>query len=400
MDLRTHYPYWLLKNGIVNVYPSLHRDIRTEVAIMGAGVAGALACWYLQKKGFQVVVLDKRHVGSGSTAASTSLLQYEIDTPLRELIALVGERNANRSYELGIESLKNIAKISDELGTDVGFAHRKSFQFASHKKDVSGLEEEYRLRKKIGIDLRFLDPDEVKSKYGFAAPGGLLSATGAEIDAYAFTHAIFNKCKEPQVRIFDKTEIKNIRHSKKTVELETSSGFTIKADYLIIACGYESQKYIPKKIQDLDSTYAIVSEPMRQKKMWFEDSLIWETAQPYLYLRTTSDRRILIGGKDDEFQAAYKRNRALPSKARALEHAFSKLFPRIEFKTDFQWAGAFASTKDGLPFIGSIRQRPRTYFGLGFGGNGITFSAMAGKMIAAMLSGSKNPDAEIFSFDR
>jgi glycine/D-amino acid oxidase-like deaminating enzyme len=139
---------------------------------------------------------------------------------------------------------------------------------------------------------------------------------------------------------------------------------------------------------------------LQQEKMWYGNSLIWETAQPYLYLRTTGDRRILIGGKDDAFQDADKRDRVLPLKAKTLERAFNKLFPKIDFKTDFQWAGTFASTKDGLPYIGTIRQHPRTYFALGFGGNGITFSAIAGQMIADMLSGKKNRDAEIFAFDR
>ena len=90
----------------------------------------------------------------------------------------------------------------------------------------------------------------------------------------------------------------------------------------------------------------------------------------------------------------------MPQKTKSLERSFAKLFPQIEFKTDFKWAGTFASTKDGLPFIGSIRQRPHTYFALGFGGNGITFSAIAADLIKDLLAGKKNKDAAIFHFDR
>jgi glycine/D-amino acid oxidase-like deaminating enzyme len=90
----------------------------------------------------------------------------------------------------------------------------------------------------------------------------------------------------------------------------------------------------------------------------------------------------------------------LPRKAKSLERTFTKLFPAIKFKTDFQWSGTFASTKDGLPYIGSIRQHPHTYFALGFGGNGITFSAIAAVIIKDMLKGEKNKDAVIFKFDR
>ena len=107
-----------------------------------------------------------------------------------------------------------------------------------------------------------------------------------------------------------------------------------------------------------------------------------------------------MGGKDVPFSSADKRDRLINQKAKSLERSFAKLFPGIPFKTDFKWAGTFASTKDGLPYIGSIPQRPHTYFALGFGGNGITFSAIAANIIADLLSGKKNTDAGIFSFDR
>ena len=148
----------------------------------------------------------------------------------------------------------------------------------------------------------------------------------------------------------------------------------------------------------MQTTYAIISEPFDTKKFWYRNVLIWETAQPYLYLRTTRDNRILVGGKDDDFSAAYKRDIALPKKVNILEKEFASLFPDLNFKTDFGWAGAFASTKDGLPYIGTIPQRSNTYFALGFGGNGITFSVIAANIIRDLIKEKTNADAEIFSF--
>ena len=121
---------------------------------------------------------------------------------------------------------------------------------------------------------------------------------------------------------------------------------------------------------------------------------------PYLYMKVTDDYRILLGGKDSLFYDPAKREKMLPLKAKQLEKAFHKLFPRIDFKTDFKWAGTFSSTKDGLPYIGSIPERPHTYFALGFGGNGITFSEIAAQLICDELSGNHNPDIDLFSFSR
>ena len=202
------------------------------------------------------------------------------------------------------------------------------------------------------------------------------------------------------LQVFDHTEIADITHERNSVKLQTSDGCIIECRKLVIACGYESQRYIPKKMEQFHSTYAIASEPIRMNEFWFKNAVIWETATPYLYLRTTKDHRIIIGGKDDPFSNPKKRDSLLDVKARHLEEAFKKLFPLIPFKIDFQWAGTFASTKDGLPFIGSIPQRLHTYFTLGYGGNGITFSVIAANLIRDSVSGKSNPDKNIFSFDR
>src|ERR1700733_2564601 len=100
MDLYSNSPYWLLKNGLLNSYPSVAKNYSTEVVIMGAGISGALMGYHLKEAGFDFMIVDRRHVGMGSTAASTALIQYEIDQPLRKLIGKVGEKNALRSYQL------------------------------------------------------------------------------------------------------------------------------------------------------------------------------------------------------------------------------------------------------------------------------------------------------------
>jgi ribulose 1,5-bisphosphate synthetase/thiazole synthase len=82
MNLYEQNPYWLMKDGIVASYASLDKDLDIDVAIMGAGISAALTAWYLRNSGLKIAVFDRRHVGMGSTAASTAFLQYEIDTPL------------------------------------------------------------------------------------------------------------------------------------------------------------------------------------------------------------------------------------------------------------------------------------------------------------------------------
>ena len=85
MELRSPESFWLLKNGIPYYYPSLQENIECDIAVVGSGITGALISHTLHRAGYKTVVIDKRDVANGSTAATTSMLQYEIDTHMVDL---------------------------------------------------------------------------------------------------------------------------------------------------------------------------------------------------------------------------------------------------------------------------------------------------------------------------
>src|SRR5690606_26953096 len=96
MKLTSNFPYWLLKNGLTQSYPSLDHDLDCEVIVVGGGITGALVADRLTEEGFEVTVIDRRDICSGSTSASTALLQYEIDVSLVDMKEIIGEEKANR----------------------------------------------------------------------------------------------------------------------------------------------------------------------------------------------------------------------------------------------------------------------------------------------------------------
>ena len=85
MDLKSGYPFWAVKNGLMHAFPPLQADLRCDVAIIGGGITGALIADELAAHGHDVAVVDQRDIGWGSTSASTALLQYEIDTHMVDL---------------------------------------------------------------------------------------------------------------------------------------------------------------------------------------------------------------------------------------------------------------------------------------------------------------------------
>ena len=161
MDLRSGHPFWRLKKGLLADYPSLKHDESCEVAVIGGGITGALVAYHLVQEGVETVLVDKRDIGAGSTAASTALLQYEIDTELHELIGIVGEAHAVRSYRLGLEAIDTLERLSGELKDDCGFERKTSLYLASRKSDVTKLRKEYDTRKVFGFHVEYLEAKDI-----------------------------------------------------------------------------------------------------------------------------------------------------------------------------------------------------------------------------------------------
>ena len=400
MDLRSGHPFWLLKNGLLADYPSLKHDESCEVAIIGGGITGALVAYYLTQEGVETVLVDKRDIGAGSTAASTALLQYEIDTELHDLISLVGEADAVRSYKLGLEAIDTVERLADELRDDCGFERKTSLYLASRKPDLSKLRKEYDTRRALGFHVTFLEAKDIESRASFSAPGAILSYGDAQVDPFRLTHQLMQAAKKQGLRVYDRCEVSKVEPCDGGVVLHTGSEFRIRGQRVVFATGYESQQYLKQDVGTLKSTFALVSEPFDSFDGWPDRSLIWESARPYFYLRTTSDDRAIIGGEDVPYATAHKSEQLITQKTRKLQRRFTEMFPRLDLEVSYTWAGTFGETKDGLAYIGQTPEFPHAYFALGYGGNGITFSVIAAKIITDLYLGRPNADAKIFRFER
>ncbi len=400
MDLRSGHPFWLLKNGILADYPSLKHDESCEVAVIGGGITGALVAYHLTREGVETILVDTRDIGAGSTTASTALLQYEIDTELHELIGTVGEAPAVRSYKLGLEAIDTVERLSIELKDDCGFERKTSLYLASRKSDVPKLRKEYDTRKVFGFHVEYLEAKDIESRASFTAPGAILSYGDAQVDPFRLTHRLIQAATKQGLRVYDRCKVSKVESSDGGVLLHTEGGFRIRGQRVVFATGYESQQYLKQNVGVLKSTFALISEPFDSFEGWPERSLIWESARPYFYLRTTSDDRAIVGGEDVPFATAHKSDQLIARKTQKLQRRFTDMFPRLDIEVAYTWAGTFSETKDGLAYIGQTPEFPHAYFALGYGGNGITYSVIAAKIITDLHLGRPNPDADIFRFDR
>jgi glycine/D-amino acid oxidase-like deaminating enzyme len=400
MDLHSSYPFWMIKEGILNTFPKLHECTHAEVVVIGAGISGALIAHQLCEAGLDVLVLEKRHVAYGSTSASTAMLQYEIDVPLFELARQIGKKNAARAYQVCSEAIDEIEQLCRSFEDHADFEKLPSVYYASYPHhDQEIIQPEFKARKAAGFAVDLLSGVDIRQDYGFAAPSGIRSAQGGHVNPYKLCYHLLAGVQKRGGRVYDSIEITRLQQNGKEVMLWSAEGLEIKAKYVVVACGYESQRYLPIPVTLFNASYAIVSTPVDEAFVWKDQALIWETKTPYLYMRTTADQRLLVGGRDERTADPNKRDSLIPFKKVQLENDFKRLFPHIPFDTDYAWAGLFGETEDGLPYIGAYDQ-DRVLYAMNYGGNGITFSVAAAHILTDAIRGKKNADADLFSFSR
>ncbi len=407
MDLQTGLSLWKSRNTTTTSYKPLQEDISCDVLIVGGGIMGALFAYKLSKEvdsNKSIVLVDKGKVASGSTSASTALLVYGLDVGLNDLARLIGEEKAVRAYKVSLASVKEIKKIIEELGVDCGYREKKTLYLCGEKGDQENLKREYRALKNNGFKVDFIEAKELKEKFGIERKGAIIYHEGAEVDPFKLTHALLSVAFKNGVKIYEHTDIAerdaNDRNSCEK-DILTTKGFKIKTCDLVFATGYESQIYLNQNLVDLKSSYVIASRPLTTlPSHWLKDYLVWETSRPYLYMRTTSDNRIIVGGEDEEVVDPEARDALIKNKTETLAQKYKALIKDLPISIEYAWTGTFGETKDGLGYVGIPKDYRNIYFALGFGGNGITFGVIAANILVDIILDRSTENHDLFSFDR
>ncbi|MBA5791602.1 FAD-binding oxidoreductase [Flavobacterium sp. xlx-214] len=401
MDLYSGLPYWIVKNSLYNYFNPLEKNHKTDVVIIGSGITGALVTHQLCNAGISCTVVDKRSIATGSTAASTAQLQYEVDVPLHKLIKKVGQEHAVAAYKDSLLAIDEIQQVVKSININAGYLKVPTVYYTTNKLGQEMLEKEFQARRKFDLPVDQLLADELFQYQHIKGKYALVNQTSAQIDAYKLAVDIFKYHMEnSNLQMFSHTLINVTIPTAEGYELRTSNGCKIKCKYVIIAAGFEAGTFLPKKIMKLESTYAMISEPVHKDQLWPNQSLLWNTDNPYLYMRTTMDNRMIVGGEDVMFENPIKRDLLMREKTETLQRKFKRLYPNIAFKPEMTWCGTFSSTKDGLPYIGAYKTYDKMLFALGYGGNGITFSCIASEMIKNIVLGKKEERLKRYGFDR
>lgn len=397
LDLRSGTPVWSAYRSSAVPADRLTRDVKTDVLIVGMGISGAMMAEALTRDGHSVICIDRRGPLKGSTAATTALVQFEIDQPLITLSSMIGGDAARQAWRRSRLSLLNLRGRIAELDISCRAAGTPSLYLAGNRLDASDLRREAQARREAGIGASILTRQPLRETFGIDRAAAILSHGNLALDPRKLTSGLLSAALQRKARFHAPAEATAIEDNRLGVTVATRDGPVIKASHLVLATGYELLDIVPSTGHRIISTWAIATRP-QPKKLWPLAAMLWEASDPYLYVRATSDGRVICGGEDEEFTDEERRDALTEQKTDRLEKKLANIFPQLDTAAEFAWSGSFGATGTGLPIIGTLPGHPRVHAVMGYGGNGITFSQIASEIVSASIAGRKDTDGSLFAF--
>lgn len=387
-------------NKVPRQFSYLDKDIATDVVIVGGGVTGSILGYYLSKNNIKSVILEKNIVGYGSTSITTSLLQYELDSTVRELEQYTSFDNVIRSYRLGLEALGEIKKFVEEYGNNFDYVERDALLYTAKNSDIGQIREEYEIRKENGFDVLYMD--EESNPFSFDMKSGVYSVNGgAEIDPYKFTHELLKAGMDNGLKVYENTEVTGVHYNEDGVIVSTKYDYNVYGKIVVVATGYNTHLFSDRSFGTTTTTFNIATKPIKNFDGYYNKVLIRDNKIPYNYLRTTTENRLIIGGGDVNFIPEIYNDKIAKETYDTLECHLKTMFPKIkDIEIEYKYCGAFTSTQDNLGFIGKDPKNEKLWFDLGYGANGILFAILGGQMLSKLYKGEECEDLNLFRVDR
>lgn len=359
---------WQLNNK-QHHYPALEADIRTQVLVIGGGMAGILCAKKLTEAGKDVVLLEAGRIGCGITARTTAVLTAQHDLLYTDMVKIFGKSGARAYLHANLEAIKEFRKLAKEIPCD--FEDKPSVQFT--QSDPSRLEWEVETVKSLGF-----------SPYMTDVPWFLDATAAVEYPQMAQFHPLkFLSGVAKKLQIYENSPVRYLDGT--TAHLEQG---TVAAEQVIVATHFpfinRHGLYFMKLYQNRSYVLALENAPD-------PGATVAELEGQGIYLRTYGDLLILGGG---DHRTGKKGGGFDFLRDYARTH-----FPKAREK--YAWANQDCMSLDGLPYVGAYSPNtPGVYVATGFNAWGMTNSMVAAGVLTDLICGKENALSQLLRPDR
>ena len=382
--------YWEASEDLLNK-TALDNSIETDVCVIGGGISGLTTAYLLTKAGRRVIVIDDGAIGGGETCRTTAHLSNAIDDRIYRIEKWHGEEKAKLAVDAHTQAINEIERIVAAENIDCDFLRVDGFLIEA-KDGEDDLNEELEAAHRAGFtDVEFVSRAPVQD---FETGECLRFPRQGQFHILKYLSGLAKAIEENGGKLFSNTRAVEWT-GEDAPEVKTADGKTIRAKSIVLATNYPIMSKMFAKLPAY-RTYVIGA---RVPKNSIERCLIWDTADPYIYVRTQPEDEydvLIVGGEDHRTGQDDNPDEHFGK----LWQWTQKRFPQAE-EIFYKWSGQFLETHDGLAFIGRFSSsEPHVYLITGDSGMGMTHGTIGGMLVSDLILERENPWTEVFEPSR
>ena len=350
-------------------FPQLSGDIKTDVLIIGGGMAGLLTAYYLHQNGIEYVLLEKERLCGGNTQNTTAKITAQHGLIYSKISQSSGLETARKYLDANMVALREYSKLCEDIDCD--YEVKDSLVYSGNK---SKLKKEFKTLQEIGA------PAELYKEIPLPieTAGAIKFSQQAQFNPLKFLAGIIG-----ELNIYEHTWVREMIGNTAV----TDSG-KIAADRVVCTTHFpfinKHGSYFLKMYQHRSYVIALENAPN-------VDGMYADEKNSGLSFRNYQGLLLLGGGGS---RTGKKSGSWGELRSFAREH-----YPQAKEK--FFWAAQDCMSLDGIPYIGKYSAHtPNFYVATGFNKWGMTSSMLAGMIISDMLMGRENQFTDIFNPSR
>lgn len=369
-------------------------NVHTEVAVIGGGIIGSAVAYYVSKRGFDVTVIEKGELASGTSSRCDG-----------NILAI--DKDPGFDSQMSLKSQQLVHELSKELPMSFEYRAPGSILVCESEEEMEAAEQWVRQQKAAGLSFRMLDRSDLRQESPFLAedlPGGLECETDSTVNPYLLTYALFEGAKHYGAKLLKHTKVVHIDRDRTSQQflIETNEG-TVTAKKVVNAAGVWSPHIgqmlgvtIPIKPRKGHIIVAARQNPVSPRKVMEFGYLIskfggerkvdteTEAYGVALVFEPTESQNFLIGSSR-EF-VGFDTNVDW-SVAKCIARRCIRFYPKMRDMLLIRiYAGLRPWTEDHLPIVSHVDEVPGFYIAAGHEGDGISLAAITGKVISEMIA--------------
>ena len=382
--------YWI-ESTQFPTFPHLSENIKTEVAVIGAGITGITTAYLLAKEGMKVVLIDSGSVLNGTTGHTTAKVTAQHDLIYDELINNFGVEKARLYYESNSKALQFINETVQTYKIDCNFTNEDSYLYTTTNNGLRNLTKEYEAYQKLNIPCDYVQSLSIP----IPVQSALVMKNQAQFHPLLYLKTLLEKFVEMGGKVYEQTTAIDVEKGDYP-QVITKGDHRITCKY-IVSCShfpfYDANSFFFTRMY-AERSYALAIKA----KTDYPGGMYLSIDDPKRSIRYTTsngEKLILIGGE------SHKTGQGINT---MLHYEALYSFAEATFGVDevpYRWSAQDLITLDKLPYIGHINERnPNIFVATGYRKWGMTTGTAAAHLLKDSILKVHSPYKELFAPSR